>query len=225
MKDFTSESFSEALKDYLFLKNKGYPGKAAVKLVGDRYRLTGIQRMVLFRGITSTAKALTRQGKITGDLAGKKLYLDGYNVLFTIMNYLVGKVIFIGNDGILRDGGAGYGKIENEAFFYKAVDLLFQWLGNSAVESVIIYLDQPVTNSALHVKALERQMQEVKITGKVNRVQLADTELKGKRDGLVATSDSEIIDAIPGKIIDAARNTLESKHGDRIEILNLWRLL
>ena len=221
MKDFISESFKEALKDYLFLKNKEYPDKAAGKLVGDRYRLTGVQRMVLFRGVTSTAKALIRQGKLTGDSAGKKLYVDGYNVLFTIMNYLTGKAVFIGNDGLLRDAGAGYGEIEKETFFYKAVDLFFQWLGNCAAESVTIYLDRSVTNNALHRKVMESQIQALTIDGEVNLVPLADRELKGKRDGLIATSDSQIIDAAPGKIIDAARHTLESKYGDRIEILDL----
>jgi len=56
--DVVTESFKHAVKDYFFLINKKYPEKETVKLIGDRYRLTGLQRTVLFRGITSKKKAL-----------------------------------------------------------------------------------------------------------------------------------------------------------------------
>lgn len=225
MKGLATASFKEAVMDYLFLESKEYPGKAALKIVGDRYRLTGTQRMVLFRGIFSIDKALSRKFKITTDLKGKKLYLDGYNVLFTIMNYLLGKVLFIGNDGLLRDAGAGYGKIEKEEFFYKAIDLLFDWPGNSAVESMVIYLDRSVPNSDLHLKALERELRQSNINGKVNLVRLADEELKRKRDGVIATSDSEIIAATTCRVFDAARKILEANYGQGLNILDLNNLL
>ncbi|HEQ71464.1 MAG TPA: DUF434 domain-containing protein, partial [Spirochaetia bacterium] len=33
-------NFKIAVDDYRFLKNRNYPDKAALKLVGDRYRLS-----------------------------------------------------------------------------------------------------------------------------------------------------------------------------------------
>ena len=225
MEEFVTPPFKEAVNDYLFLKSKEYPEKAAIKLVGDRYRLTGIQRMILFRGIASPGTATGRQSKITGDITGKKLYVDGYNVLFTIMNYLLGKVIFKAFDGILRDAGAGYGKIEKEGFLYKAMDILFQWPGSSEAESMTIYLDRSISNSDAHAKELERRMNRAHISGQVIPVQFADKELKQKRDAVIATSDSEIIDAVPCRILDAARHALESKYGDRIKILDLKYLI
>jgi len=52
-----SPALKDAVKDYFFLQNKAYPEKASVALVGDRYRLSKEERMVLFRGITSYQQA------------------------------------------------------------------------------------------------------------------------------------------------------------------------
>lgn len=219
MTDLVTESFKSALKDYFFLLNKGYPETPALKLVGDRYRLSGRQRNVLYRGITSKEKALSRKSKLTGDLKGKELSVDGYNVLFSIMNYLMGKTVFIGNDGILRDSGGAYGKIENETFFYKAIDILFNFIKTSGIKSLVIYLDTPVTNSGVHKKDLENKMSEAGIAGKVFLAKPADSELKGKRDGIIATSDSGIIDVTECKVFDLARQSLEKNY--KINVLDL----
>ena len=139
MNDLLTDSFKQAVKDYSFLMDKDYPEKSTLKLVGDRYRLTGLQRTVLFRGITSTGKTRSRQSKITHDPKGKKLYVDGYNVLFTIMNYLMGKTVFICNDGFMRDSGGTYGGIEDETLFYKAVELFFDFIkGREIAVNVIV---------------------------------------------------------------------------------------
>ena len=219
MADLVTESFKCALQDYFFLLNKGYPETPTLKLVGDRYRLTGLQRNVLYRGITSKEKSLSRKSKLTGDLKGKQLYVDGYNVLFSIMNYLLGKTVFIGNDGILRDAGGAYGKIENETFFYKAIDIVFNFIKESGIQSLIIYLDSPVTNSGVHKKDLENKMSAAGIEGKVFPVKLADSELKERRDGMIATSDSGIIDVTDCKVFDLARQCLEKSY--KIKVLDL----
>ena len=223
MTELITESFKHAVKDYFFLLNKKYPEKETVRLIGDRYRLTGLQRTVLFRGITSNEKSLNRKSKLTKNCKEKKLYLDGYNVLFTIMNHMLGKTIFIGNDGILRDAGEGYGKIKNENFFYKAMDLLLDVTRATEVESVTIYLDDPVSNSDIHMLELKKKMEQRTIMGKIFSVKSADKELKRINYGVIATSDSEIIDTTLCQVIDMARKALETKYG--ITILDLEKLL
>ena len=76
------------------------------------------------------------------NLTGK--YIDGYNVLFTIMNYLFGKFIFTGNDGLLRDCGEVYGKVENEALFYRAVDILLEYLKKGEPAAIEIKIAEAV---------------------------------------------------------------------------------
>ncbi len=219
-----TNAFKNALTDYYYLLNKNYPEKETLKLVGDRFRLTGVQRTVLFRGITSKKNASNRKSKRIPieDLKGKALFIDGYNVLFTVMNYLLGKMVFIGNDGILRDSGGAYGKIEKEEIFYKAAGTLMDFLQQRNIENITIYLDEPVSNSQSHVIQLKK-MQEEKIKGEVRLLHSVDNRLKQIKGGVIATSDSQIIHHTPGKIIDLARSTLETTYG--ITILDLASLI
>lgn len=223
-KNIITNAFKNALTDYYYLLNKNYPEKETLKLVGDHFRLTGPQRTVLFRGITSKKNASIRKSKRIPieDLKGKELYIDGYNFLFTIMNYLLGKMVFIGNDGILRDSGGTYGKIEKEEIFCKAVNTLMGFLQKKNIENVTIYLDEPVSNSQSHVMQIEKKIQEVKIKGEVHLLHSVDHRLKQIKDGVIATSDSEIIDQTPGKVIDLARTVMEAAY--EITILDLESL-
>jgi hypothetical protein len=224
-KNLLTTAFKNAITDYYYLLNKNYPEKETLKLVGDRFRLTGVQRTVLFRGITSKEKALKRKAKLIAleNSKGKILYIDGYNILFTIMNYLLGKVIFIGNDGILRDSGGTYGKIESETTFYQSANLLLDFIPGSTFQEMTIYLDSPVSNSSSHLIQLEKQVQQKKIKGKIHLTQSVDHRLKQINDAVIATSDSRIIDHTPGKIIDLARRALETTY--EIAILDLGSLI
>ncbi len=223
MVDIASDVLMEALGDYFLLLNRGYPERPTVKLVGDRYRLTREERMTLYRGITSKDKALARQARITTDLKGRELYIDGYNVLFTLVNYLMGKLIFIGNDGILRDCGEVYGKVENEKLFYRGVNFLLEFITRSGTGRVEIYLDRTRAGSDLYSRELGKRLVEAGIAGEVFLVKSADRELIKKKDGIIASSDSEIIDATDCQIADLARQALETKFG--IKILDLGNFL
>jgi hypothetical protein len=213
--NFVTISFKNALIDFYYLINKNYPKKEVLKLVGDQFRLTGVQRTILFRGITSNEKVIKRKAKLSPleNLKGKELYVDGYNILFTIMNYLLGKSIFIANDGLLRDSGGTYGKIENEMIFYQAVNLLMDFLPGIHSREIAIYLDQPISNSNVHINQLEEIIRQKKIKGKIRLLPSVDQFLKQLEDGVIATSDSQIIDQTPSSILDLARHTLESTYG------------
>ena len=226
-KNLITTAFKNAITDYYYLLNKNYPGKETLKLVGDRFRLTGVQRTILFRGITSKEKALQRKTKLITleNSKGKILYIDGYNVLFTMMNYLLGKPIFIGNDGILRDSGGNYGQIENETTFYQSANLLLDFIPGSAFQEVNIYLDSPVSNSSSHLERLEKHVQQKKIKGKIHLTRPVDHRLIQINDssGVIATADSQVIDHTVGRIIDLARSALETTYG--ITILDLGSLI
>lgn len=223
MIDIVTDVFKEALRDYFFLLNRDYPEKAALKLVGDRYRLSSLERVTLYRGITSKDKALQRRGKITVDLKGEEIYIDGYNVLFSMMNYLLGKLIFIGNDGLLRDCGEVYGKVKNETLLYRAVDILLDFLRVCGASRVEIYFDSPLTGSTRHVREVGKKLEAAGLKGKALSVKSADDELKEKKGGIIATSDSEIIDCSASQVADIARAALVKSFG--IEILDLKNLL
>src|SRR5512145_134791 len=101
-----TDSFSQACTDYFYMVDHHYPERSVLKLVGDRYLLSGDQRTVLYRGISSLKRSSLRNAFLTKDTGGKQLIVDGYNVLFTLLNYRLGKITFVSTDGIVRDAGA-----------------------------------------------------------------------------------------------------------------------
>lgn len=218
-KDIITLGFKAAKADYLELLNKDYPVKATLKLVGDRYRLTGRQRTLLYRGITTEKNAVLRKSKLTTLITGRELFIDGYNVLFTIMNYLLGKSVFISSDGLLRDCGEQYGQIEKEEYFHRAVDLLFQFLKSGKPSAVTIFLDKPVFGSDLHQSYIRKRLIETHIPGDVQLVPHVDKILTMRNNSMIATSDSQVLDAVSGPVIDLPRLALQSSF--EITFLNL----
>ncbi len=214
-KKIITPNFQPAATDYLYLLNRSYPQKETLKLICDRYRLNSIQRLMLYRGCTATSTATARKSKLTGNIKDNHLHIDGYNVIFTLMNYLLGKFLFLGNDHLLRDVGESYGTIEQDDLFYKAAGWLFQYLETSSAARVFIYLDSPVTNSALHKKNIETQVDQYNITATIGLESKVDEHLKTITTGILATADSEIIDAVSIPVIDLPRLIL----ADRIRFL------
>jgi hypothetical protein len=215
--------FKVAMHDYITFLFKGYPEKPSIKLIGDRYRLTGLQRMILYRGVSIYSKSDRRSLRKVHTSKNRVLHIDGYNVLFTIMNYLSGKTLFIGNDGFLRDSGNSYNKIESIEHFYKAIDLMKEFLNKSNALEVIIYLDIPVSDSKLHALEIEKRIKELHIPHSVRLVKSADKELLKVTDGLVATSDSEIIDKALCFLYDLSHEILKEKY--TIDVLQINTLM
>ncbi|MCP4217660.1 MAG: DUF434 domain-containing protein [bacterium] len=209
-KKHINDSFQNAVADYRYLLERNYPDKESIKLVGNRYGLSGTERAMLFRGVFTEALCTQRKNSLTTDLKGKELHIDGYNVLFTIMNYLLGKRVFPADDGVLRDTGGSYGKIESESLFYKAMDLLLNWLETRNPSSITIYLDRPVESSDTHKKEIENRSRALNVEARVLLCDYADAELKKLKNAIIATSDSEIMDAAHCRIIDIPRQVLAS---------------
>ena len=76
----------EAADDFRFLLARGYPRKAALGLVGNRYGLDEIGRRLLHRGVFAPVLAHARRDKLRllREAPGRPLALDGHNVLITL---------------------------------------------------------------------------------------------------------------------------------------------
>ena len=59
-----SPEFKSAYNDYLDLLTKKYPQKAILKLVGDRYKLNGSERTMLYRGVCTREGINIRKKKM-----------------------------------------------------------------------------------------------------------------------------------------------------------------
>lgn len=212
MKKIDTLPFREAVQDYHFLLCKGYPEKASLNLIAGHYSLSREQRIILYRGIADSESAEKRRKKLTDSLHEAGLALDGYNVFLTITNYLYGRPLFIGNDGMLRDTGEVFGSVIHDDIFFKSIDMLFSYLCEIKISSCLIYLDKPVSRSGELSQYLKEKMVSCGLSGDAETVKSPDYLLKRIQDKIVCTSDSVIIDKTQGKICDLPRLILKSNY-------------
>jgi hypothetical protein len=206
------ESLQKAIWDYRFLLDLDYPVKATLKLVGDRYRLDKSERIVLFRGIhNALVSKKIAEGLIDRLSPDASIGIDGYNVLFTLLNYRNGHPLFIGTDGLLRDAGGAHGRIPSGDSFDEAGSLLLSALSRLGTGRVVLYLDAPVSGSGRLAALLRKRMEAELFTAEVHAVPSADPLIRGFKGTAVATSDSAIAVSSVSPVFDLARYILEEE--------------
>ncbi|MEM1177073.1 MAG: DUF434 domain-containing protein [Acidobacteriota bacterium] len=188
----------DATGDLAWLLERGYPVKRSTVLVGDRYALRERQRKAVGRAAASGSQVAGRRSREMepAELAGRDLWIDGYNVLLTVEAALGGGVLLDSMDGTLRDIAAMSSHYKRVDETEKALELLGAALAEMAPVRVHWLLDRPISNSgrlrALMLAAAERR-------GWPWRVELVanpDAPLKRCTDPVV-TADSAILDAGP----------------------------
>jgi len=204
-----SKEVYDAAREYVWMLTKGYPQKASLKMVGDKFMLSRDMRQVLYRGISSEISAAERMKKLGSISKGDLVLVDTYNVLFTVNNYLLGKHLFISNDGMYRDAGEMRGRIINKPVFARTVSLLLELMKEYAGSSFMLYLDEPVSHSGRLSKELQKEMVQHGIKGEALTVKSPDYMLRHERSDAICTSDSAIIDHYTGRVIDLPREILD----------------
>ena len=184
-----------AVADLCWLLDRGYAQKSSLKLVGDRYDLLARQRTAVGRCACSDADAARRTDRrIDPDqLAGRPLWIDGYNVLTTIEAALAGGVVLPGCDGTYRDMASMHGSYRKVQQTRPALELLGRVTSALQIRKCVWYLDSPVSNSG----RLKGIMQEVAAAeGWPWQTELvADPDaILVETDQVVATADSAILD-------------------------------
>jgi hypothetical protein len=209
-------SFPEALRDYRYLKNRGFPEKAALKLVADRWRLPALERNCLFRAVFAEDHCRRRRAKLVEPQAvgGQALGVDWYNVLITVESYLKGYPVFLADDGLLRDSSGVHGSYRPGKVTETAMRKILETVSRLAPARLELFLDAPISFSGAMAEELRRRAPGCPCEVTVSPS--ADYPLKSF-PGVVATSDSSIIDreAIR-RVVDLARIVLESGYGARV---------
>jgi len=177
-----------------YLINEGYDLKQASTFVGNHYLLSERQRLAIMRSVGTEEKVADRLKKQvrTEELAGKEVWIDGFNTIITLEVILSDSVFFTCMDGTLRDLAALRGNYRLIPETDRAVQLMLDVLMEAKVRKVNILLDEPVSNSVrLKMKIAEIAEKypyemDIRIRKDVDR-ELYDKEL-------VVTSDSIILD-------------------------------
>jgi hypothetical protein len=184
-----------ATADLCWLLSRDYAAPSALKLVGDRYQLSVRQRAAVERCACSNA-ARTQRAERQLDaarLAGRALWLDGYNVLTTIEVALGGGVILAACDGTYRDIASMHGTYRKVAETLPALELL----GGAAVAygaaTWIWYFDRPVSNSGRLKKIMENLAGERGWPWQIELVWNPDDVLAATAE-IIVTADSVVLD-------------------------------
>ena len=187
---------SKAAEEFSFLLDRGYPRDAAATVVGNRYQFTRRQRLVLARAVSGRHARDRRVGKELplGMMAGRTVYVDGFNALITLEVALSGGPVIQAEDGTVRDLAGLKGTYHPLDMTPHAIDLVLGALADNGAAAAWFLLDEPVSNSGRLRALIEERAGRFSPELEVHActVRDPDAELKGRAD--VITSDSAVLD-------------------------------
>ncbi|WP_456428330.1 DUF434 domain-containing protein [Nitratifractor sp.] len=203
----------EAVEDLSWLLRRGYSAKAAGELVGNRYQLTGRERLALSHAAWDRRE---RSGRLQSDeLKGKIVCVDGFNLLITLETALGGGVLIRGVDGRLRDLASVHGHYTLRAETEAAIRLALEGLRELGVRRSHWLFDRPVSNSGRLASLVESIARELGVEAEAEAVDGVDSRLK-HCDGVVLSADTAILDSKRVQWYDLVEYLIERK------IPNAW---
>jgi hypothetical protein len=216
------KDLQKAAKDFRYLLNQGYPRKAALELVGNRYGLTFDERHLLHRGVFSEVDSEARQERIVSPEAikNKDLAIDGHNVLITVEAGLSGRPLILADDGFIRDISGLSGSFKKTEVTEKALQLIVTFLKKWRPRHALFLFDAPISKSGILAQELRTLLKEEDLRGDALAMKVPEKTLIGF-PGVIATSDTAIIDRSQ-KVIDLAGNIIRTKIGS-MSLLQLKR--
>ncbi len=185
----------KAAMDFRYLLNRGYPRKAALELVGNRYGLISDERHLLHRGVFASSDSESRKNKKfpIKETGKKDLAIDGHNVLITIEAGLMGRPLVIGDDGFIRDISGLSGSFKKTEITEEAVRLIINALKKMKPRQTLFLFDAPISKSGKLAQEVRSLLKKESLLGDAQAVRVPEKILIGF-PGVVATSDTAIID-------------------------------
>ncbi|HTX61924.1 MAG TPA: DUF434 domain-containing protein [Methanobacterium sp.] len=202
MKYQDSQKLLNATADLKFLLNKDYNKKAALEFVGNHYLLDKDERNYLQRKVYSSEKSRGRKSKIIplSKIKGKTLLIDGYNVLITVESICCAdESIVVCDDGILRDVNAVFGKYKCKEKTSDALNSIVALVKIYHPANVQFFFDSQVSKSGELARLAEKILAEQEVKGSAITEPNVDYQLvnlAGETNGVVASSDSVIMDRV-----------------------------
>ena len=188
------EIMRKASRHISYLINEGYDLKQATTFVGNHFLLSERQRLAVMRSLATKEQLCDRESKRIpkAELAGRAVWIDGFNTVITLEVLLCDSIILDCMDGTVRDLAALRGTYRIIPETHDAIKLLLDMLQEAQIPSVTILLDAPVSNSG-RLKTLIAEIGESYPVGlDIQIIKDVDRELYGKEN--VITSDSIILD-------------------------------
>ena len=189
------EKMRTASRHISWLLDEGYDLKQATVFVGNHFLLSERQRLAIMRSVASRQQILERKRKRVSieALAGKEVWIDGFNTIITLEVLLSDSLLFVCMDEAVRDLAALRGTYRIIPETAEAVMMLFDVLQEARVSKVNILLDEPVSNSG-RLKTLIAETAEGNYAFDLNIQICRDVDRTLYQREYVITSDSIILD-------------------------------
>jgi hypothetical protein len=201
----------EAVSDLSWLLSRDYAVVSALKLVGDRWSLTGRQRLAIRRAACSDQARADRLARRLSEheLNGASLVIDGFNVVTTVETALGGGVVLACRDATFRDIAGVHGTYRKVAETLPALERIGRTLERLGVGYARWLFDRPVSNSG-RICALVAQAAEARALSWCGELVDNPDPILKTAAGIVATADSAILDRC-GRWFNLARSVIEAE--------------
>lgn len=189
-----SSKLMDAVHDLRYLLDQGYPRDSAVEFVANHYRLRLRQRHLLARCVFSREETAKHKGKSVSvsEVRGRRLGIDGYNVLITAESILAKKQVIRCDDGFVRDLRAIFGKYRMSRSTRRALVELLQIVGEAKPKETVILFDQQVSRSGELASMTREELAGLGLKGDARTAVGTDAKIRGF--DIAASSDRAIIE-------------------------------
>lgn len=189
------EILRTASRHIRYLLDERYDLKQASTFVGNHFLLSERQRLAMMRSLASGKQLSERKKKLVpmDQLAGREVWIDGFNTITTLEVLLCRSILFRCMDGTIRDLAALRGTYRLIPETNDAIRMMLNFLKSAGVEKINILLDQPVSNSG-RLKARIADIAEESGCSNLDIQILRDVDRTLYDKKLVITSDSVILD-------------------------------
>jgi hypothetical protein len=206
-----------AATDFRYLLTRGYPRRAALTLVGNRYGLDETARRLLHRGVFAPEVARARRAKLRllRDKPGRPLALDGHNVLITLECAERGLPLVAADDGFIRDVGEISRAFKVSDATDRVLTLVADYLTAHRAGPLRVFYDAPLSLSGELARRTREIFASRGLAVEAAAVPVPERMLSGF-PGAIATSDTALIDA-HATVVDLA--------GEIIRRHSEWRLI
>jgi hypothetical protein len=191
-----------------------------VNFVANHYRLPLDERHLLARCVFSKIEAaeLGRKAVGAGTVRGKRLGVDGYNVLITLESIITGKRVVRCDDGYIRDLRAIFGKYRATPATNKALSALIQTLTKVGPKTISVFFDKQASRSGELAAEVRRQLKRAGLKGDASAVGGVDMKLRAF--DVVASSDRAVIGRVKA-VWDIPAELLKRKKADVLDLMKV----
>ena len=188
-------SIEGAAIDIRYLLDRGFSQKGAVEFACDHYRMDLDSRHLLSRAVISRSVCEKRRLKFLpcDKIRGKKIIIDGYNIIIGMESILEKKAIMC-DDGVIRDIKGVSGNFCTTENTHHAIELIFSFLKEKSPSEVRFLFDSQISKSGVLAGLLQKKIDQAGLTGGACTSRHVDHDLKCSHD-VIASGDGVIIDS------------------------------